>query len=121
MILVEALDLPGRDIEGNCRGCEIIIPRALVAHPRPAIAGAPERQVGCRIVGAGDPHRTAAGLPLVAFWPGLAARLAGCWHRVGPPHLLAGLGVKRRNKAANPELAARAADHHLAVGDERRQ
>ena len=73
------------------------------------------------IVVAGDPHRAAAGLPLVALRPRLAAGLAGRGHRVRPPHLLAGVGIERRDEAANAELAAGRADHHLAVGDQRRE
>ncbi len=116
-----ALDLAGRGVEGDCRRREQIITRPLIAHPRPAIAGAPESEVGFRIVAAGDPHRAAAGLPLVAVGPGLAARLAGGWDGVGLPDRLSGLGIERRDKPTNAELSARDAHHHLAVGDERRQ
>ena len=45
------------------------------------------------------------------------AQLAGTWHRVGLPCRLARLGVKRRDKAADPQFAPRNADHNLAVGD----
>src|SRR6516162_2104045 len=121
MILVKALDLPGRRIEGDGRGRIKIVARALVAHPWPAIPRPPKSQVGSRIVGSGDPHRAAAGFPLVAFGPGLTTRLAGGRHRISLPQRLAGFGVERRDKPADPELAARAADHDLAVGDQWRQ
>ena len=120
MILEVALDRARGDVERDRRRRVEVVAGALVAHPRAAVAGAPEREVGLGIVGAGDPHRTAAGLPLVALRPRLAARFARRRHGVRPPRLLAGLGVKRRDEAANAHLAARCADHDLAVGDERR-
>src|SRR6516162_4914003 len=105
MVLVKAFDLAGRGVEGDCRGSVIIVTRALIAHPRPAITRAPERQIGRGIVGAADPHRPAAGLPLVAVGPGFAAGLAGRRHRIGLPQRLAGLCVKSRDKAANQSLS----------------
>src|SRR5215469_336621 len=98
MVLMVALDLPGRGIDCDRRGGEEIVARALVAHPRPTIAGAPESQIGRRIVGASDPHRSAAGLPLVAIGPGLAARFAGRRHRISLPYWLARLRVEGCHK-----------------------
>src|SRR5215831_5340195 len=121
MVLMVALDLPGRGVESNRRGSEEIVTRALIAHPWPAIAGPPEGEVSLRVVGAGDPHRPAAGLPLISLGPSLAAGLTGSWHRKGFPQGLAGLGIERGDEPANAELSTRDADHHVAVGDERRQ
>src|SRR5262249_37060093 len=100
---------------------EEVVARPLIAHPRSAVAGTPEGEVRVGIVGAGHPDRSAAGLPLVALGPRLAAGLAGRRYRVGPPPLLAGLDVEGRDEAAAAELAARRADDHFAVGDERGQ
>src|SRR5215472_18008425 len=116
-----ALDPPGRGIERNCRGREKIVTWPLVSHPRAAIAGAPEGEVGLWIVVAGDPHGSAAGFPLVAFGPSLAARFARRRNGVSFPHRFAICGVERGDETPNAEFAAGGADHHLAVGDERRQ
>ena len=121
MVLVIALDRAGRGVERQHRRGIEIVARPLVAHPRPAITGAPIGEIGRGIVIALDPHRPAAGLPLVAFWPSVAARLAGLRHGVSLPQRLSAFGVEGGDKSANPEFATRAADHHLAVGDEGRQ
>src|SRR6266851_8182022 len=110
MILEMTFDFAGRGIKGDGRRRKQIITWPLIAHPRPAIAGAPESEVGFRIVAAGDPHRATAGLPLVAVGPGLAARLAGGRDGVGLPRRLPGFGVERRDEAAYPEFATRDAD-----------
>src|SRR6266478_8589556 len=107
MVLEMALDLARRGVDRHGRRGIQIVARPLVAHPRPAIAGAPERKISFRIIGAGDPHRSAAGLPLVTLGPSLAARLAGRRHRVGLPRRLPGFSVERRDKAAYAKLAAR--------------
>ncbi len=121
MVLVITPDGAGGDVEcENRRGIEVVA-RPLIAHPRPAIAGAPIGDVGRGIVIAHDPHRAAARLPLVAFGPGFAARLAGRRHGICFPQRLPGPGVEGRDEAANPEFATRTADHDLTVGDQRRQ
>src|SRR5260221_13846512 len=107
MVLVIALNLAGLDIERDRRGGIKIVARPLVTHPGAAVAGAPERQLGLRGGGAGDPHRAAAGLPLVALRPGLAAGLAGGRHRVGLPQRLPSLAIERRDEAADTESATR--------------
>src|SRR6185295_5623576 len=76
VVLEVTSDAAGRDVEGH-RGRRVqIVARALVAHPRAAVAGAPEREVRFGIVRASHPDRPTAGLPLIAFRPCLAARLA---------------------------------------------
>src|SRR6266446_2061754 len=119
MVLVVALNLAGRGIEGHHRRGEEIVTGTLIAHPRPAIARAPEGKIGFWIVGAGDPYGPTAGLPLIAFGPGLGTQLTGLRHGVSLPSRLSGLGIERRDKPANAELTARNADDHLAVGNER--
>src|SRR5437773_4604945 len=115
------LDPACGDVDGD-GGCGVeIVARALIAHPGAAVTGAPERQVGLWIVIACDPHRAAAGLPLIAVRPGFAARLAGRGHAVGSPHLFAAVESEGGNETAYPELTARRADHHLAVRHQRRQ
>src|SRR6516165_4926268 len=121
MVLVVALDLPRRAIESNGRGSIKIVAGALVAHPGPAVPGAPKRQVGLRIIGAGDPDRSAAGFPLVALGPSLTAGFTGRRNSKGLPHGLPGLSIECCNKAADAEFAAGHADHHLAIRDERRE
>ena len=120
VILEVALDRAGRDIDREGRRGVQVVARTLIAHPGAAVAGAPEGEVGRGIVVAGHPHRAAAVLPLIALRPRLAAGLARRGHRKRAPHLLAALDVERCEKAANAVLAARRADHDLAVGDERR-
>src|SRR5215469_18531948 len=110
MVLEMALDLAGRSVERNCRGRKQIVARPLVTHPRPAITGAPKGQIGCRIVGAGDPHRAAARLPLVTLGPSLAARLSRRWHRIRLPNRRTGLRIECGDKPANAKLSTRDAD-----------
>src|SRR6202011_3684620 len=119
MVLEVALYLASRGVDRDCRGRIQIVAGSLITHPGPAIAGAPEGKIGLRIIGAGDPYRTAAGLPLVTLRPGFGTRLTGRRHRVGLPKRFAGLGIEGRYRSTNPEFPARRADHYLAVGDER--
>src|SRR5260370_41009719 len=100
MVLMMALDRTGRRVKCNARGSIKIIPRPLIAHPWTSIAGAPEREPGCRIVHAGDPNGAAAGLPLIALWPRLAAGLAGCRDCKCPPHFLAVLGSEGHHETS---------------------
>src|ERR1051325_7567020 len=94
----------------------------LIAHPRSAVASAPVGDVGFGIVVAGDPHRAAAGLPLVAA---LGPRLAPgfSWRRdgVSAPQLLAGIRIVSGDEPADAELAARRTDEHFAVRHQRRE
>ena len=121
MILEVTLDLPGRDVEGDHRGRVEIVARSLVPEPGRSVARAPEGEIGLGIVGAGDPDGAAAALVMVAARrPGLAAGLARLWHGVGLPELLAGPGIDRGHEAAHTQFAARCAEDHLAVDDQRR-
>ncbi len=121
MVLEVTFDLAGGDVERDGGSGVEIVAGTLVAHPRAAVADAPVRQIGLGIVVPGDPHRAAAGLPLIALRPGLAAGFAGRGNGVGSPQLLAGVGIEGRDEAANSKLAARRADHHFAAGNQRRQ
>ena len=115
------LDLAGGGVDRHSRTGVEIVAGPLVTHPRSAIAGTPEAEIGCRIVGAGDPDRSTPGLPLVTRGPSLGSRLARRRHGISLPRRFAGFGVECGNKAAHAKLAARYADHHFAVGDERGQ
>src|SRR5206468_12849369 len=114
VILVMAANLAGVEVERDDRAGVEVVARVHVAGPRGGVAGAPVRQVELRIVVPRDPHRPAAGLPRVAA-PGLAAWLAGGGNRVGPPDLLAGLGVERGDERADAELTARRPDEDFAL------
>src|SRR5690349_6122817 len=94
------------DVDRDCRRGEQIVAWALITHPGAAVAGSPEREVRRGIVVARDPHRAAAGLPLVARRPSVAARFARRWHRVGFPHFLAFIDRIRRDEPSDTELAA---------------
>ena len=121
VVLVITLHLPGVRVQRDDRGCEEVVARPLVAHPGTAIAGAPEGQFGVRIIHPGDPNGRPTGLPLVAFRPGLTARLARRRHHEGLPQFLARLGVIGGDETAHTEFAARGAQDHLAIDDQRRQ
>src|SRR3954464_8239173 len=111
MVLMMAPDRAGCDVERDRRGGVQVVARPLIPHPWAAVAGAPEGEVGLGIVVTGHPNRSAAGLPLIASRPGVAAGLAGRRHRVGLPRFLAGFSVVRGDEPADAELAARHADH----------
>ena len=120
-VLEVPLDLARGHVHGD-RGRRVeVVARALIAHPRPAVAGAPIGDVRLRVVVARHPDRRAARLPLVALRPRLAARFSGRRHRVGPPQFLAAVGIVGGEEAADALFAARRADDDLAVGDERGQ
>ena len=89
-----------------------------VARPRRGVAGAPVREVELGIVVASEPDGHAAGLPGVAG-PGVVSWLARAGDGVGPPHLLPGARVERRDVPADAQLPAGCPDHDLALGDER--
>ena len=113
-------DPAGIGIEGDDRRRVEVVARMHVTGPRRRVARPPERQVELRIVVRREPHRDAARLPRFAL-PALVTRLARSRDRMGLPHRLAVARVKGGDVAADPELAARGADHDLALGDERGQ
>ncbi len=100
------LQLAAVGVQSDNRGRIEVVAGPLVAHPRAAVAGAPVGEVGFWIVVARHPHRRAAGLPLIALRPRLAAGFAGLRNRVGAPELVAVFGIERRDVAAHAELAA---------------
>ena len=102
-------------------GVEVVArPVGRVEH-RHRVAGAPDRLVGLRIIGPGDPHGAAAGLPgVVLVLPGLAAGLAGRRHRVMAPQHLAGRGVEPGHPVAHAVVATGGADDDLVLDRERR-
>ena len=113
--------LPGRDVERDRRRGVEVVAGPLVAHPRAAVAGAPVREVGLRIVVAGHPdrarRRSSTDRPSATSRCPARRAPAPCRSATAPCRS----PVVRRDEAADAELAARRADHHLAVGDERRQ
>ncbi len=122
VVLEVALDLSGGDVDGHGGRDVEVVAGPLIAHPGAAVAGAPVGEVGGGIIVAGHPHRRAAGLPLIALRPRLAARL----DRVPAPCRCAtvpcrSLGIEGGDEPAHAELAAGGANHHLAIGDQRRQ
>ena len=76
-----------------------------------------------RIVRAGHPRRSAAGLPrrLVRVGPRLVTALAGPRDRVEAPGLGARRGVERGDEPADAVFAARRPDDDLVLDDERRE
>src|SRR6516162_1987444 len=84
------------------------------------LRGAPDRLICGRVVGAGDPHRAAAGLPgVVLVLPGFAARLAGRRDHVFLPEPLTTLGIKASDPIAHALIAAGCAHDDLVVDGER--
>ena len=119
MVLEVPLDRAGVRVDRDRRRGVEVVAGTLIAEPGRAVAGAPEGHVALGIVGAGHPDRGAAVLPGVAF-PGVVTGLARAGDGVGLPDLLAALGIVGGDEAAHAELAARDADHDLAVHDQRR-
>src|SRR5206468_7650496 len=77
-------------------------------------------QVELGIVVRGEPDRHAARLPRLSG-PGVVPGLARAGDRVRLPGRLTVGSIEGGDVAADAELAARGADHDLALGDERRQ
>ena len=80
VVLEVSFDLSGRDVDRD-RRCDVeVVAGTLIAHPRSAVARSPIRDVRVGVVVAGHPYGRAAGLPLIALGPRLAARLTGSGH-----------------------------------------
>ena len=118
MILVVSLQFAGVGVERDDRVRVEVVARTGVADPRAGVAGAPVGQVQVGVERARHPHRRPAGAPGIA-WPGVVPRLAGTRDGVGLPDLGPGVGVERRDEAADAPFAARDTHHHLAVDDQR--
>src|SRR3954451_18032211 len=123
------LDLAAVGVDGEGGAGPLVVAGPDPAVPGARVAGADVEQVELRVVGAAEPGGAAAGLPGVAG-PGLVER-AGHGRRLAVqaadialdgrpvPHLLAGVGVVGLDGAGDAELAARVADDHLALDDQR--
>src|SRR5215468_6560351 len=85
---------------------EQIVALAGARVPGRRIADAPIDEIELRIIGAGHPARATTGELRIAF-PALGARLALGRNGVGPPEMLAGLGIVAFEQAAMTELGAR--------------
>ena len=117
--LVMPFDLAGLRFQREHRAGVEIVAGAHRGVERSGIADAPIDRVQLRIIGAGDPGRSAAEFPGVAL-PGVAAGLVGGRDGVGAPQMLAGFRVPAVDEAAGAELGAGDAGQHDAVGDQRR-
>ena len=103
-------------------GVEVVAGTVIRVEHRHRIAGAPQHLIGGDIVGAGDPHGAAAGLPrIVLVLPGLAAGFAGRRHDVFAPGDLSGRGIDRHDEVAGAAVAAGGAQHDLVLDRERRR
>ena len=120
VVLEVPLDRASGNIQSDGGGNIEIVAGAPIAHPRATVANSPIREIGGGIVVAGHPHRATAGLPLVtAFGPRFAAGLSRRRYGVSPPLLLPAIRIISSHEAADAELTARCAHHHLAAGDQR--
>src|SRR5262249_38822408 len=119
-VLVVPLDLAGVGVERDrAVGIEVVAGTILGVPIRTRVADAPDDRVGRRIVGAGDPGRTAAvgGRPVVIL-PGIAAGLALQRDRVGAPDLLHRREVGGGEPAANAVFGAGRAGNRHALHDQ---
>ena len=97
-----------------------IVAIALVAdHIRRRVACSPVHQVGFRVISAGDPSGSAAGLPAIAR-PGFVAGLARRRHRVEAPGSRTGLYIVSVQEAADTVFGAGYADDDFIFQHERR-
>src|SRR5262249_13626423 len=87
VVLVMPLSLAGRRIERDHRAGVEIVARMRIAGPGCGVADAPVDQVERRIVIAGKPRRSAAGLPVFAL-PGLMPGLARTRNGISAPQFL---------------------------------
>ncbi len=88
--------------------------------PRRRLARREVHELQLRVVARGVPGRGAERRPAFVLGPGLEAGLAFARRGVERPEPRAVRGVVRLELAARREVAARVADEHLAVGDQRR-
>src|SRR5207248_7744875 len=97
-------------------GVEVVArPIERIEH-RHRVAGAPDGLVRSGIVGPGDPHGRAAGLPgVVVVLPGFAAGFAGRGYREFAPQHFAGRCIERRDPIAHAAVAARGSDDDLVL------
>ena len=109
-----ALDLAGVRIEDQRAVGEQVVTKAHVTvEVRTGVADGPVQGVGVLVVGTRDPGRTATVLPAFAG-PGVVAWLARAGNRVGLPHRGTGVGIDRRDPAANAVLGAGSTEDDLA-------
>src|SRR5215216_2688032 len=105
-VLIVPLDLAGRGVKGQrAVGVKVVAWPIFIIPVRSRVAGAPDDGVGCGIVGAGYPSRSAAGGgSVVAVFPGIAAGLALARDCLGAPDLLLGREIGRGDPATNAVL-----------------
>ena len=118
--LVIPFQLAGVGVErDHAIAIEVVAEADVAIGVRRRIADAPEGEVGVGVVSADVPDGRAAGLPRIAR-PGFMARLARPGDGVEAPGFLAGLRVECRDVAADGAVAARRADDHFVLDDQRR-
>src|ERR1700736_5295196 len=99
-------DLAGIRFERKHRAGVEIVAGPYCQVERPRVADAPINRVQLRVVGAGDPGRSASQFPGVTL-PGVAAGLIGARDGIGPPEMLAGRRIPSIDESADAELGAR--------------
>src|SRR5439155_19534856 len=121
-ILVVPDQLAGLDVERHDRvGVEVVAGARLRIVLRDRVAGAPDRELGGRIIRAGLPEPAAAGLPgVVLVLPGLAPWLARLRDGIPAPQFVTGPGIKACDPAARSRIACAVRDDHFAFGGDRR-
>src|SRR5258708_1304107 len=113
-----AFDVAGVGMEGEDRGGVEMGAGANGRIERAGIADTPIDRVQFRIVGAGDPCRSATELPGVAL-PGIAAGFIRGGNGVSTPQMLARRRIPTVDEAAGAELRARYTGQDDAVRDQR--
>src|SRR5262245_46623975 len=123
-VLVVPLELPGLDVDRDCRVAvelgrrlarhSVDVAMALPARPRLGIGDAPIEHLANGIIGAGQTPGAGDAPFGRKLAPGITAGFAFGGRVVELPELLAGLGVMRREKAIRASFA-RAVGDYLAV------
>src|SRR5712692_3682452 len=101
MVLVVAFDFASTRVQSDHGRSIEVIPSMHIGRPGGSVTRAPIGQVELWIVVPGNPDRYPASFPGLAG-PGVVARLARPWNRIGLPHLFPCLGVKGCDEATNP-------------------
>src|SRR3982074_1604673 len=100
-------------------GVEVVARTSLGIIERIRVAGAPDGELGCRVVGAGLPQSAAAGFPGVGLVPpSIRALSPGLGQGVTAATLVAGLDVERRDPAARGPIARAIRHDDPSFGDE---
>src|SRR5262245_60645449 len=107
--LVVPFELARIDVQGHEGRRVEVVALSRLTGAREGSAGGVVDQIQVRIVGAGRPESTAAGLPRIT-WPRLIARFARSWGDIEAPDRLTRLSIERVQVRANWPVAAGRAD-----------